>query len=227
MALRRVCNRHGWGGGCAALFRDRQSECRKQVPPEQEAGAASIPDAPQVESHPAIPCGSQRHGRSTTSRHPQFATRILKKFLPTAPRITEKIKSIKTRKELARIIPGQTIILDGSHVGIERPTGKKGRKDAYFGKKRSTTNTNFVTNTLGVVISTSCPFVRSTHDMTMTRKNPLDFGKWSESMKDTWTKKPDRIRILADRRYAGLSAVYRGADIEIPEKKKNGKELTE
>ena len=46
-------------------------------------------------------------------------------------------------------------------------------------------------------------------------------------MKDPGTKKPDRIRILADRRYAGLGAVYRGADIEIPEKKKNGEEPTE
>ena len=88
-------------------------------------------------------------------------------------------------------------------------------------------NTNFITNAQGLIIAISSPYVGSTHDMTMTREDPPDFGKWSESMKDPDTKKSDRIRILADRGYTGLEAIYPGADIEIPEKKKKGEELTE
>ena len=166
--------------------------------------------------------------QSTISRYLRFTIRILKKFLPTALRITKKIRSIETKRELARIIPGQTIIIDGSHVEIERPTNKEDRKDAYSGKKKKCTfNTNFVTNEFGLIIAISVPFVGSTHDMTMTREDPLDFGKWSESMEDPKTKKQDRIKIRADRGYTGLDAIYPGADIEIPEKRKKGEELTE
>ena len=119
----------------------------------QEAGAAGIPHVSPAGSHPAVSRGNQR-------RVPVHHIRIS----PVCNQDSEEIPACRFEDNLedqehqyqegaCPDHPGQTIILDGSHVEIERPT-RKDRNDAYSGS-RFTLNTNFLTNVLGVIISIS------------------------------------------------------------------------
>ena len=67
----------------------------------------------------------------------------------------------------------------------------------------------------------------STGDITLLREDPMPFGRWAESMRDSSTPEEDRIRIWADRGYQGTGKDLPGATLMIPHKRsKNHRILT-
>ena len=130
-----------------------------------------------------------------------------------------------------KIVPGDEggdVIADGTHCPVRRPSEKTIRRMMYSGKKkRFTYNTAVYTNAHGVIIGISKSSVGSTDDITLLREDPMPFGRWAESMRDSSTPEQDRIRIWVDRGYQGTDKDLPGTDIMIPHKRtKNHRTLT-
>ena len=87
----------------------------------------------------------------------------------------------------------------------------------YSGKKKCFTyNTAVYTNADGVIIGMLKSSVGSTSDITLLREDPMSFGRWVESMRDSSTPEKDRIRVWVDRGYQGTDRDLPGADLMIP-----------
>ena len=82
------------------------------------------------------------------------------------------------------------------------------------------------TNRDGLVVWLGRTFEGGTHDLTMISDDPIDLGKWSRGMRKEDTPDEDRIRVLADKGYRGITKHYPGIKPGMPKKKPKGKELT-
>lgn len=163
--------------------------------------------------------------QATVSRYLAFADPILETVLPTAKNITEKIKKARTVAEFEELVPGSTVIPDGTEVTRQRPLKKDARKRTYSGKKKQFTfNTTIVSNTDGLIIGIGRTFEGAANDMTMIRDDPIDLGRWSKSMK---SGRGNQITVLADKGYIGLDKYCPGIKLKIPTKKPKFGELTE
>ena len=165
--------------------------------------------------------------QSTVCRYLRFADSVLAVVLPTADRMTRLVKAAKTREEFEALVPGGTIIMDGTEVPRQRPQDSEKRKRTYSGKKkRFTFNNTVTTNRDGLTLWLGRTFEGGTHDLTMAAEDPVDLGRWSRGMFRGDTPEKDRIRVLADKGYQGLTKHYPGIILEMPEKKPKGRELT-
>ncbi len=77
--------------------------------------------------------------QSTVCRYLRYCDMIFTKILPTPDAVSRKIRNARTIKEVKKIVPDLTVIVDGTHIDIQRPTDKEPRKEAYSGKKKSFT----------------------------------------------------------------------------------------
>ena len=165
--------------------------------------------------------------QSAISRYLKFADSILPDILPTAAKITKRIKNAETAEEFEKIVPDRTIIVDGTEVRRQRPQDKTTRDNTYSGKKKAYTfNTTIITNKVGLIIQIGKTFEGGTHDLTMIKEDKIDFGKWSDSMYNSNTPKKDRLEVLGDKGYKGMQKYYPGATVVMPAKKKKGVEFT-
>ena len=66
---------------------------------------------------------------------------VLAEILPTARNVAAEMKNMKSTRELTVLIPGfdGTVIVDGTHSRIQRPSDADARKAAYSGKKKAFT----------------------------------------------------------------------------------------
>ena len=166
--------------------------------------------------------------QSTVCRYLRFADSVLAGILPTADRMTRLVKKAETSEQLEQLMPDRTIIIDGTEVPRQRPQDKDKRKNTYSGKKkRFTINTTITTNRAGLILAAGRSFEGGTHDLTMIREDPIDFGRWSKSMYKKDTPEKDRIRVLVDKGYQGIANHYTGIALEMPEKKRPRTELTQ
>ena len=101
-----------------------------------------------------------------------------------------------------------------------KPVGKTLRRMMYSGKKkRFTYNTAVYTNVDGVIIGMSKSSVGSTGNIMLLREDPMPFGRWTESMRDSSTPEKDRIRVWVDRGYQGTDKDLLGSTLMIPHKR--------
>ena len=78
-----------------------------------------------------------------------------------------------------------------------------------------------------MVIGISRISVGSTGYITLFREDPMPFGKWAKSMRDSSTPEEDRIRVWVDRGYQRTGKDLPGATLMIPHKRsKNHRILT-
>ena len=169
--------------------------------------------------------------QTSVCRYLKVMDRILASVLPTAKNVSKEIAACKTKEEFKRMAPGPgggDVTADGTHCPVPRPSEKTIRSMVYSGKKkRFTYNTNVYTNTDGVVIRISRSSVGPTGDITLLREDPMPFGRWTESMRDSSTPEEYRIRIWVDRGYQGTDRDLPGATLMIPHKRsKNHRILT-
>ena len=130
------------------------------------------------------------------------------------------VKKANTAEELNRVMPDMTIIIDGTETPKQRPQDKEDRKDMYSGKKkRFTINTTIISNKNGLILGAGRSFHGGTHDLTMVTEDPVDFGRWSEGMYNSNTPEQNRIRVLADKGYLGITKHYKGIRLEMPRRR--------
>ena len=167
--------------------------------------------------------------QSTISRYLEFAKTILLEILPTAEKITEKIRNAKSIEEIKHLVPGSNggeLYIDGTHISIERSSDPAASKVYYIGrKKKHTLNITIVANRDKLIIATGTPMPGSMPDLDMFRDNDIDLGPLSKSMNDENVRKKDKVTVYVDKGYQAIEDDLPGANIQKPTKKPKNAEL--
>ncbi len=166
--------------------------------------------------------------QSTVCRYLRYCDMIFTKILPTPDAVSRKIRNARTIKEVKKIVPDLTVIVDGTHIDIQRPTDKEPRKEAYSGKKKSfTRNTQVIADKKGLAMYASKSAPGSTHDLTMIKNNPPDLGILTARMRSNRKHPEDeKVKMFSDLGYMGIEEVYPGATSVQPDKKPRKGKLT-
>ena len=94
------------------------------------------------------------------------------------------IQSDEKSKQIQKTL-GRVLLIDGTHVPVQRSGDSKQRKRSYSGKKkRFTFNTEIITNTKGIIIHQTKSYLGSNHDFGIFKK------RISNNLK--YTKNPHR-----------------------------------
>ncbi len=166
--------------------------------------------------------------QSTVCRYLRYCDMIFLKMLPTPNAVSRRIRNTRTIEELKGLVPDLAVIVDGTHIDIQRPTDKEPRKEAYSGKKKSfTRNVQVLASKSGLTLYASESSPGSAHDLTMIRDNPPDLGILTARMRSN-RKHPEKekVKLLSDLGYVGIKELYPGAISMQPHKKPRGGKLT-
>ena len=165
--------------------------------------------------------------QSNVNRSLEVSNGILAEVLPTARKMTQLIREADTPKKLEEIVPPDpdtgrvTIVLDGTHVRIDRSKDKDRRRIDYSGKKKAfTLNTNVITDTNKRILWIGKTAPGSTHDLTLLKEDPPDLGILTRIMSDGDTPERNRPVLYVDKGYQGISEHYPGADTRQPAKRR-------
>ena len=166
--------------------------------------------------------------------------RWLSGLLPTADRVSEKLREARTETQIRAVFgkllrrleevagfelgsagdPGQTVPggmtgTDGMEVPVERAAKKKERDASYSGKKkRHTCKSNVTVNAKGALLGHSGLEPGSTHDLTVSRKSEPDLGMITRCMKGE--SEAMQITELVDKGFRGLDKHHPGSRIMMP-----------
>ena len=165
--------------------------------------------------------------QSNINRSLSISNKILAEVLPTARKMTEKIKEAETLEDVEKIISPDpdtgkiTVVVDGTHVPIDRSKDKDQRKADYSGKKKAfTLNTNVMTDTRKRMMWIGKTAPGSTHDLTLLKEDPPDLGILTQTMSSADTLENDKPVVYFDKGYQGISKLYPGADTKQPIKRR-------
>lgn len=118
--------------------------------------------------------------QSNINRSLEAPNYMLSEMLPTAYRMTRLIREADMLTDLKKIIPldpatGKVaVVLDGTHVRLDRSGDKDRRRADYSGKKKAVTfNTSALTDTRKRILISGTAS-GSTHDLTLLKEDPLD-----------------------------------------------------
>ena len=141
--------------------------------------------------------------QSTVCRYLQFCGKMLKETLPTPDRISKAMSKCKTVKGIKEFVPGRrgagTLLVDGTHIRVDRPGEKEERKKTYTGKKKNhTNNTTIISTTDNIIVGISKTAVGSTHDLKMIKEHSIPFGRWTRKMRDEDTPAKERFTMYMD-----------------------------
>ena len=167
--------------------------------------------------------------QASVSRYLKRMLLILRDKLLTHMYMKEKLKELEDTEEIKDLIPGfdGTVLVDGTHVKIQRPEDDEMQKDAYSGKKKMHTyNTTVFTTSDGVILGASDAKPGSKSDITEFREVLPDMGIIAESMTDPDTPPDKQLTLKGDSGYQGVANDCPGADVIIPFKKPPGGKLT-
>ena len=151
--------------------------------------------------------------QSNINRSLEASNHILSQVLPTAFRMTQLIREVDTLMNLKKIIPPDpatgkiAVVLDGTHVPVDRSKDKDRRRIDYSGKKKAFTfNTNVLTDTRKRILWISGTASGSTHDLTLLREDPPDLGILTRMMfRDDTIPEQDRPALYVDKGDQGIS----------------------
>ena len=161
--------------------------------------------------------------QSTVCRYLQFCNKMLKGILPTPERISKDISKCRTVKEVKKLVPGKnagTLLVDGTHIRVDRPEDKDERKKTYTGKKKNhTNNTTIISTTDNMIVGISKTAVGSTHDLKMIKEHSIPFGRWTRKMRDEDIPAKERFTMYMDLGYQGIQKYFPGVNVVLPHKK--------
>ena len=165
--------------------------------------------------------------QSTVSDYLKFMYPVLEEILPSPNKMSTKIRKAETPSELKKILPGPdggTVIVDATHVPVQRPLDAEKRAKMYQGrKKRFTLNTTVATNKDGLIVWIGKTRYGSMHDITVLKNDKIKFGRWEKAMKNPLTPSKKRMHVYTDKGYEGIEIKYPGIHSEQPSKKpRNG-----
>ena len=164
---------------------------------------------------------------STVCRYLQFCNEMLnemlKETLPTPERISKAISKCKIVEEIKKFVPGRgagTLLVDGTHIRVDRPGEKEERKKTYTGKKKNhTNNTTIISTTDNIIVGISKTAVGSTHDLKMIKEHSIPFGRWTGKMRDEDTPAKEKFTMYMDLGYQGIQKYFPGVNVVLPHKK--------
>ena len=144
--------------------------------------------------------------QSTVCRYLQFCGKMLKETLPTPDRISKAMSKCKTVKGIKEFVLGRrgagTLLVDGTHIRVDRPGEKEERKKTYTGKKKNhTNNTTIISTTDNIIVGISKTAVGSTHDLKMIKEHSIPFGRWTRKMRDEDTPAKEKFTMYMDLGY--------------------------
>ena len=161
--------------------------------------------------------------QSTVCRYLQFCNEMLKETLPTPDRISKAMSKCKTVKGIKEFVPGRgagTLLVDGTHIRVDRPGEKEERKKTYTGKKKNhTNNTTIISTTDNIIVGISKTAVGSTHDLKMIKEHSIPFGRWTRKMRDEDTPAKEKFTMYMDLGYQGIQKYFPGVNVVLPHKK--------
>ena len=161
--------------------------------------------------------------QSTVCRYLQFCGKMLKETLPTPDRISKAMSKCKTVKGIKEFVPGRgagTLLVDGTHIRVDRPGEKEERKKTYTGKKKNhTNNTTIISTTDNIIVGISKTAVGSTHDLKMIKEHSIPFGRWTRKMRDEDTPAKEKFTMYMDLGYQGIQKYFPGVNVVLPHKK--------
>ena len=161
--------------------------------------------------------------QSTVCRYLQFCNEMLKETLPTPDRISKAMSKCKTVKGIKEFVPGRgagTLLVDGTHIRVDRPGEKEERKKTYTGKKKNhTNNTTIISTTDNIIVRISKTAVGSTHDLKMIKEHSIPFGRWTRKMRDEDTPAKEKFTMYMDLGYQGIQKYFPGVNVVLPHKK--------
>ena len=162
--------------------------------------------------------------QSTVCRYLQFCGKMLKETLPTPDRISKAMSKCKTVKGIKEFVPSRrgagTLLVDGTHIRVDRPGEKEERKKTYTGKKKNhTNNTTIISTTDNIIVGISKTAVGSTHDLKMIKEHSIPFGRWTRKMRDEDTPAKERFTMYMDLGYQGIQKYFPGVNVVLPHKK--------
>ena len=156
---------------------------------------------------------------------------MLKDTLPTPDRISRAMSKCKTVKGIKEFVPGRrgagTLLVDGTHIRVNRPGEKEERKKTYTGKKKNhTNNTTIISTTDNIIVGISKTAVGSTHDLKMIKKHSIPFGRWTRKMRDEDTPGKREVHHVYGPRISGNTEIFsrrkRGSAAQKAKKKEDG-----
>ena len=162
--------------------------------------------------------------QSTVCRYLQFCGKMLKETLPTPDRISKAMSKCKTVKGIKEFVPDRrgagTLLVDGTHIRVDRPGEKEERRKTYTGKKKNhTNNTTIISTTDNIIVGISKTAVGSTHDLKMIKEHSIPFGRWTRKMRDEDTPAKERFTMYMDLGYQGIQKYFPGVNVVLPHKK--------
>ena len=161
--------------------------------------------------------------QSTVCRYLQFCGKMLKETLPTPDRISKAMSKCKTVKGIKEFVPGRgagTLLVDGTHIRVDRPGEKEERRKTYTGKKKNhTNNTTIISTTDNIIVGISKTAVGSTHDLKMIKEHSIPFGRWTRKMCDEDTPAKEKFTMYMDLGYQGIQKYFPGVNVVLPHKK--------
>ena len=87
------------------------------------------------------------------------------------------VQSDERSKQIQKTL-GRVLLIDGTHVPVQRSGDSEQRKRFYSGKKkRFTFNTEIITNTKGIIIYQTKRYLGSNHDFGIFKKKNLQYTK--------------------------------------------------
>ena len=147
----------------------------------------------------------------------------LKRMLPTARYIMEKLDGMDNVDQIKKIFPGfdGTVIVDGTPRGgpAGRRTRMKERPHTAARKRPPRTTPGSTPRPTGGILGISDTKPGSTHDITELRESIEDMGVIGESMRDPDTPADERLELLGDGGYqGGCQGLPRGPTSPRPQK---------
>ncbi len=99
---------------------------------------------------------------------------ILENTLPTAKNVSDMMQSDgKSKQQIPKVLDN-TLLIDGTHVPIQRSGNSEQREESYSDKKeRFTFNTEIITNSDGIIIHKTKSHLGSNHDSGISKKESL------------------------------------------------------
>ena len=158
--------------------------------------------------------------QSNVNRSLEASNCVLSKVLPTASKMTRLIRETDTLTNLKEMIPPDqatgkvAVVLDGTHVRVDRSGDKNRRRADYSGKKKAFAFTRVLTDTRKRILWLSETVSSSTHDLTLLREDPPDLRILTRIMSSGDTPESDRPVLYVDKGYQSISGYYPGAAIQ-------------
>ncbi|MDI6917864.1 MAG: transposase [Thermoplasmatales archaeon] len=152
--------------------------------------------------------------QSNVCRNIKHIEPLVKACIPLPERVYKKTRRTGDIDELLEYFPEMKVFIDATEQEIPRPKNKRRRKNYYSGKKkRHTVKTQIMVNKKGVILHKTRYVNGKKHDYTLFKKKPPP-------------PLHPNVEVGMDLGYLGAEKDNPNLKVNIPVKKKKGKELS-